>query len=596
MKRLFPFILSLFLLNMANTNVSGQEGTLTVLGSYNSGIFDGGASEISAYDPISQQLYTVNGGTGSIDIIDISDPTAPTFVSSISLAAYGAGANSVAVKDEVVAVAVEANNKQSDGSVVFFETDGTFINEVTAGALPDMIIFTEDGMTVLVANEGEPDDDYQVDPEGSITIIDISAGVANATASTATFTSFNGTTLDASIRIYGNDNQATVAQDMEPEYIAVSADGSTAWVACQENNAWAIVDIASATVTDIVGMGLKDHSLAGNGLDASNDDDSIQIKPWPVFGFYMPDAIASYEVGGSTYIISANEGDSRDYDGYSEEERVKDLTLDPSIFTDPSLQDDENLGRLKTTTAHPDTNANGEYQTIYSYGARSFSIWDEDGNLVFDSGDDFEQTTATEIPEYFNSTNDDNDSFDNRSDDKGPEPEAVAIFEDVNKTFVYIGLERVGGIMVYEVTDPNNPVFVEYIINRDFTVEADSSAAGDLGPEGLLVISKADSPTGEVLLISSNEVSGNISIFEIESEPSTSIDETVNSEIPLVVYPNPVRDVLRTNKYVNGKVIDLLGNTVMTVQNARQIEVSALNPGIYLLHAVDGSVNKFSKL
>ena len=38
---------------------------------------------------------------------------------------------------------------------------------------------------------------------------------------------------------------------------------------------------------------------------------------------YQPDAIVYVNIGGTEYVISANEGDSRDYDGFSEEERLK---------------------------------------------------------------------------------------------------------------------------------------------------------------------------------------------------------------------------------------------------------------------------------
>ncbi|MCA9730409.1 MAG: alkaline phosphatase, partial [Candidatus Eisenbacteria bacterium] len=202
---------------------------------------------------------------GLIDVLDISDPTNPTLLFSIDLSPYGNQANSVDVHDGVVAAAVEDNDKQAPGKVVFFDTDGNFLNYVMAGALPDMITFTPDGMYVLTANEGEPNDDYTVDPEGSVTVVDISGGVAAAVAATADFHAFNSAVLDPSIRIFGPGS--SVSQDLEPEYITISKDSKTAYVTCQENNAIAVVDIASATVTELVGLGHKDHSLSGNALD-----------------------------------------------------------------------------------------------------------------------------------------------------------------------------------------------------------------------------------------------------------------------------------------------------------------------------------------
>ena len=287
----------------------------------------------------------------------------------------------------------------------------------------------------LTANEGEPDDDYIIDPEGSVSIIKIKKGGAAKlkqknvkTASFAPFNSIKDDLVAAGVRIFGPG--ASVAKDLEPEFLTVDKGSKTAWVTLQENNAIAEIDIKKAKVKKIFALGTKDHSVVGNGLDASNKDDEINIAPWPVHGLYQPDSIASYQVKGVTYLVTANEGDARDYDGFSEEARVKDLVLDPTAFPDAAtLQLEENLGRLKTTTADGDTDGDGDFDELFSYGARSFSIWTTDGDLVFDSGDEFEATTAFKFPFDFNSTNDENDSFDNRSDDKGPEPEGVVLGE-----------------------------------------------------------------------------------------------------------------------------------------------------------------------
>ncbi|MBR8829171.1 MAG: choice-of-anchor I family protein [Gomphosphaeria aponina SAG 52.96 = DSM 107014] len=273
-----------------------------------------------------------------------------------------------------------------------------------------------------------------------------------------------------------------------------------------------------------IGLGIINLN---NALDASNEDGGINIRNFPVFGMYQPDAIASYEIDGETYIVTANEGDSRDYDGFSEEERVADLALDPNIFPNASeLQQENQLGAL-TVTNTLGKNSEGKYEKLYAFGARSFSIWDTEGNLIFDSGDQFERIIAEDLPDFFNSTNDDNDSFDNRSDDKGPEPEGVTLGVIDGQTYAFIGLERVGGIMIYNVTNPTAPEFVQYVNNRNFVDEngefievqlEDGSTnpdTGDLGPEGLIFISAEDSPNGKDLVVVANEVSGTTSIFEI---------------------------------------------------------------------------------
>ena len=496
---------------------------LQPLGTYQSGLFDESAAEIVAHDPNTQRLYVVNANSGNIDVLDINNPANPTLLSQIDVSPYGDGANSVAVYNGIVAVAVQAYPAQAPGAAVFFNTDGEFISAVTVGALPDMLTFTSDGQYVLVANEGEPDEycliDDEGDPEGSVSVISLMNGAANLTQAdvrTADFSNFTKYNIHPDIRIFGPG--ATVAQDLEPEYIAVDPDASKAWVALQENNAIAVLDIASATITDIFPLGYKDYAQ-DNALDPSDRDDGINIANWPVSGMYQPDAIAAFQAGGETFIITTNEGDARDYECFSEEVRVDDLTLDPTVFDDPEfLQQSGNLGRLKTTTATGDADGDGQHETIVNYGARSFSIWSADGQLVFDSGSDFEQYTAELIPDDFNSTNDEDDSFDNRSDDKGPEPEGVAIGHIGNSVYAFIGLERVGGIIVYDVTDPYQPMFVQYVNNRDFAGDAEAGTAGDLGPEGILFINADDSPIGEPLLVTGNEVSGTTTVFSV-TEP-----------------------------------------------------------------------------
>jgi DNA-binding beta-propeller fold protein YncE len=414
-------------------------------------------------------------------------------------------------------------------------------DSIQVGALPDMLTFTPDGTTLLVANEGEPSDDYTNDPVGSVSIIDLSAGVAGATVTTAGFEGFNAdeAALKASgVRVFGPG--ATVAQDMEPEYIAVSLDNKTAWVALQEANAVAELDIEAGVINAILPLGFKNHNVIGNELDVSNrdfnidpanEDGRINIRNWPVKGMYMPDAITSYGYNGKTYYITANEGDSRDYGGFSEEFRLGDLILDATAFPDAAdLQLEANLGRINVTSTlgvsngcdpsdpATDPTVDCEYSEIYTYGARSFSIWSADGKQVFDSGSEFERITASQLPENFNATNDEN-NFDNRSDDKGPEPEAVTVGTINGQTFAFIGLERIGGIMVYDVTNPQNPEFVQYLNNRDFSVsDADLQAgmAGDLGPEGIAFIAAEDSPNGQPLLAVGNEISGTTTLYGID--------------------------------------------------------------------------------
>jgi DNA-binding beta-propeller fold protein YncE len=915
---------------------------ITPIGSYASGQFDQGAAEIVAHDPSTQRIFSVNAQAATVDVLSIADPAAPTKVGTIDLASFGAVATSVAVKNGIIAVSVQNAVKTDPGSVVFFNQNLQFVSQVQVGSLPDMLTFTPNGRYVLVANEGEPNDEYSVDPEGSVSIIDLSKGVANlsqANVRTAEFTAFNGQTLDPNIRIFGPG--ASVAQDLEPEYIAISHDSKTAWVTCQENNAIAVVDINAARVTELIGLGAKDHSavnakadiyefdpatmpvigataagqqlflggfsglhfegidpltgrykfithtdrgpnaeptgilrpfllpdftpeivrfeldmstgalsitqriplqrapgqpltglpntslslnanqpyndevpvdllgnalpldplgtdlegvvvdpadgsfwmadeyrpaiyhfnssgvlikrfvpigtaaaagqpvgtfgdevlpavlaqrrqnrgfegialdggkvyvfvqsplrnpaslansalnamrnirvvefnpatlatrqylyvldnsnlgpepntradkigdavslgggefiaierdddalpgddpaviekkiyrfnLTGatdvsamngligstgktvdqltvaelvangirpiekilyadlnqagynraqkveglaaidpwtlavindndfgvanitvnpdgsfilnyvpekeqlgiihvrhNGLDASDSDGKINIRPWPVKGLYMPDAIAAYKVGNETFLVTANEGDVREWGSFVESVRIgsSSVLLDPIKFPNPSvLKTNANLGRLNISTASGRNPATGFYEELYAFGARSFAIWNSSGQQVFDSGDDFEWITALTYPTNFNASNS-NNTRDNRSDDKGPEPEAVAIGKAFGRDYAFIALERIGGVVVYDISDPGAPSFVTYSNRRDFSQPVTSLAAGDLGPEGLVFIKQEESPNGKPLLVVGNEISGTTTVFQIE--------------------------------------------------------------------------------
>ena len=494
-----------------------------------SGFTSVNGSEIPAFDPTTNRMFITTGDF--IDVVDVSNLASPTLVFSIAMTDLDpntGGANSVAVNNGVVAVASENANKQDEGTVAFFNANTatntpTVLNLVTVGALPDMLTFTPDGTKVVVANEGEPSDDYTNDPEGSVSIIDISGGIAGATVQTATFTAYNG--QEAALLADGvhltQFNGVSVAQDLEPEYITVSADNQTAFVALQESNAMAKVDLNTATVTDLYGLGFKNHRELENALDPSNRDSGIEIRGWPVLGMYQPDAIASFSFGGMTYIVSANEGDAREYDApFVDETRIGDVTLDPTVFPDAAtLQLDENLGRLKITNQRGDTDNDGDFDQLYSYGARSFSIWDENGNLVYDSEDNIGQFTALLTPNLFNANDADPAEFDNRSDDKGAEPEGIVLGEVSGRTLAFVGLERVGGIMAFDVTDPNAVRFLNYT----------PSPAGDVAPEGLAFIPAAQSPNGQPVLAVSNEDSNTLSIYTIDVPPAIIVDQNLNT-------------------------------------------------------------------
>ncbi|MBK7872036.1 MAG: choice-of-anchor I family protein [Saprospiraceae bacterium] len=1032
---MLPFAL---LLNW--TSKAQNDLQLNFLSTYQTNVFDAGAAEIAAFDAMSARLFFTNADANTVTILDISNPSMPTKVKDVDMTIYGGGVNSVAVYNGLVAVAVESNNKTDDGKVVFFDTNGDFISEVTVGALPDMVTFSHDGTKVLTANEGEPNSDYSVDPEGSVSIIDVSNGAANATVMTVNFQTYNDkktSLLNKGIRIYGPN--ATVAQDLEPEYVALAPDDARAYVTLQENNAIAVIDVANAKVLDIFPLGYKDHfrgapvlsqfkinelvdlpvigtpifdsvaqapvklsgfsglyfdasestqtkyvfytipdrgpneepisptsvttpadlgagalsplrpfklpdyqarivkfevdiltgsvtfgetllnrmdgdqikpitgkgnvigfdetpvqklkvfpdtttvydgidyldtttnigyrelspdpyggdfegivkdkdgnfwacdenrpslykfapdgmmieryvpkgtaaltlpilgfsleegfygketlpevyskrwanrgfeaiaydsdediiygfiqspmfnpgnstqnksdvirilginpedgtpvseyvyllernrdgglaqsrvdkigdavytgngkflvlerdssfpedeegkkyvyeinlvgatnivntplslqdsigsngektlelmsadelgaagivavhktkilnlpsigylpsdkaegiallpngtiavlndndfGLAGAGitddcvlgiitfaqnygLDASDRDNGINILPQPVWGMFQPDAIATYEADGKTYIMTVNEGDAREYDTFEEEARISSLTLDPTAFPDAAaLQANAVLGRLNVTNKLGDIDGDEDFDQLHPLGGRSFTVWDVFGNLVFDSGDALEQITATAYPAYFNASNTDN-ALDSRSDNKGPEPEALTIAEIDGIPHAFVGMERIGGVALFNIEDPKQPVFVKYINNRDFTMSVESAAAGDLGPENIVFVSAADSPNGDALMVVANEISGSVSIFTFGE--LTDVDDPNNVAQEWRIFPNPVDDAIFTNVTSDFAVYNTVGQLLLNQKNTNRLNVNRLPKGTYLL-------------
>jgi DNA-binding beta-propeller fold protein YncE len=352
--------------------------------------------------------------------------------------------------------------------------------------------------------------------------------VASIAGNTITLTTeFDGDTEagdeDTTLRAYLHDGQSSVAQDLEPEYIAVSPDGTEAWVTLQENNAIAVIDIQQAKVTRIIALGTKNHAIPGNELDVSDKDDAVNIANWPVHGMYMPDTIKSVEINGKVYYLTANEGDAREYDGFVEEIRFADAPLaNKNVFRQADFTNAAGIGRLLTTLT-ADTDGDGELDESLAYGARSFSIWSRSGDLIADSGNEFEVITANLLGSNFNNDNDEN-SGDSRSDAKGPEPEAIEAAQINGHTYAFIGLERTGGLMIYDISNPASPEYIQYLNNRnfDYAIEdriddgnAHAWAAGDLGPESILFISAEEAPDGRPLLLVANEVSGTTTIYEI---------------------------------------------------------------------------------
>jgi len=546
-----------------STGAAGESAVtglqLTAIARMTTGTYGGGAAEIAQYHPSSKRIYVVNGAANRVEILDgtglksvaLTDPLTAnnltsqplTFPATVSVKdAQNAAetitlgvANSIAIYGNTLAVAIESQLKTAPGAVLFYDISAAapvFKSAVKVGALPDMVTFNRDGSLLLVANEGEPSNDYTIDPEGSVAVITMTNGNASEQAETIGFSGFNAekAALTAKGIKFASPVNTTVAQDVEPEYITLSIDNKKAYVALQENNALAVIDLATRKIDKLVALGFKDHSIARNSLDVSNQN-GVDIQTYPgVLGMYQPDTIASYGWKGATYIVTANEGDARDYAGYSEQKRVSAVTRSPELQAKQAgIYSSSGLARLNISTAIG-LNANGQHDTLYAYGARSFSIWDQNGLQVFDSGNDLERIAAGIHADKFNSNHLAN-AGDNRSDDKGPEPEALALGQVGSRQYAFIGAERMSSVYIYDITNPYAPTFVDYVINRDLNVTYNINddqqpaivtgsvgLAGDLGPESLVFVPDTQSPTAKPLLLMANEVSGSLTVFEINKK------------------------------------------------------------------------------
>lgn len=544
----------------------GDSKILKPVATYVSGITDedGGVQEIVAYNAANEMFYSVNGKTGVIDVINASSLKSSDEIN------YDLPVFSIDVKEELdeaikntefknfvygdmtsvaistfngmIAVAVQAEDYNSNGLIVFLDYDGKIQRIDWAGKQPDMVTFSNNGRYVLAANEGEPREGYGegiVDPEGSVTIIDLfqdfevveettpthSKGpkmvlgkdgkpvkdkngkvltyeepkpvkktkiVTSITRNNVGFEKFDNKigSLTKKGVIIKKDSMPSV--DFEPEYITIDEAGKYAYVTLQEANSIAKLDLEKEVFVGIYPLGFKDHSVKGYELDMRKDK-KINIKAENVYGIYMPDAIASYEYNGSTYLVTANEGDAREWGDYINEIEGEDEV----VYFDSS----DYLG------LNPDNK--------YIFGGRSFSIWkiSEDGNMycIYDSGAAFELVVEDVLPDFFNVSNS-NLKLDSRSPKKGPEPEGVTVGEINGEKYAFIGAERIGGIFTFNITDPYNVYYESYINTRDFS----DKIAGDVAPEGLVFVPAELSPTGKPMVTAAFEVSGTVTMFEVK--------------------------------------------------------------------------------
>lgn len=505
---------------------------LTKIGGYDSGL-GAGAAEIVAYCPVTQRLAVLNAEANCVDLVQLAADGTTERLQRIECRAYGRGVTSLAMLRQdaapcLVAVAVEGPDRLAAGSAQLFDQSGRHLTGYPVGIGPDMIAASADGRWLLVANEGQPSRDYRIDPEGSITAIDCAAGPAAGRVHQLDFRAWNGQEAAlraAGIRIFGGrdvdgdglvDEPSGVAEDLEPEYIAIDAAGKRAWVTLQENNAIAILSLDPPRVVDLVGLGGKDLTTAA--YDFSDRDGGSILRclatdltfTGPVIGLQQPDGIACFRHGEEDLLLIANEGDARDYPGFSEEVRVADLTLDPLVFQDADRwQKKDRLGRLVVSRATGDVNGDGKHDRLEAFGGRSFAVLDSAGTILFDSGNAITRLVWPYGAEPLNADTDKGDTLDSRSDAKGAEPESVVAGLVHGHPYAFVGLERANAIAVFDLSDPRQP--------RPLPLHptSDGQGGGDLSPEGLCFVPAEDSPTGDALLLVACERSGTVAIIAV---------------------------------------------------------------------------------
>jgi 2',3'-cyclic-nucleotide 2'-phosphodiesterase / 3'-nucleotidase / 5'-nucleotidase len=530
-----------------------------VVGRYDGGRYqESAASTPPAYAPARRWLYVVSLARLAVEALDITDPTRPRLAKRIGYEDFarallgnplggsglgglrGASADglaaagprligeirSVAYAQGVLAVAFGALQENERGRVLFLDSDGDPSGDpVSVGVDPDAMAFTPDGGTLVVANTATaaPGDD----PEGSVSVVTVRRHAEDRVTTDVKQVDFRGFDGQAGrlraegVRLFGPN--ASVAQDLEPESVAIAPDGATAYVSAGRNNAIVTVDLRLGLATAVHGLGTRDLAPPGQGIDASDRDGRIDIRPWPVHGYFEPDGIGVYPAGDTLYLVTANEGDPRDY----EDARVAELPLDPGAFVGAAeLQREENLGRLRVTRVEGDSDGDGDYDRLFTLGTRSFAVWTTTGQLIADSGDEFERVTAAAVPAFFN-TPDDANLFDGRSADRGPEPEPLAVGQVGERWYSFVGFERIGGVIAHDVSEPAAPRFAFYLNNRNFAVDpaqvcrgneaksAACAAVGDLEPEALLFIPAERSPNGSPLLVVTHEQTDSVILLQL---------------------------------------------------------------------------------
>lgn len=559
---------------------------------HQSGLFNQGAVERVALDKGTKKYYTTNSSKLSFNIYGFKNKRA-VLEKTISVSNFIASINDIAASQGLVAVIGNSSIAQLPGKVLIYDSTGTFLKTLNIGPAPKRVTFDKSGSRLFITNEGIPSSDYLTDPQGSLSVINIGANDPRFLTQQAheliDFSLIDSTqNIDSNVRIYGNDGQQSIAQDLEPEQVALDEVKFKAYVSLPENNALAIFDYGNRSLDTIVPLGYKDWSDTALGLDASDAAQGINIRPYPnLYGMYQATDIHTFRVNGELFLLTVNEGVYRDYSSYSELTQVKDIFLDPFVFTNLSqLSKDTMLGNLHVTNTLGDADSNFVYTELYAFGGRSFSIRDSLGRLIWDSGKDLEAITASLQANNFNSAAHDNNSRKARSSFMGPQPAAASVNVLPSGITAVIALKEMGGYMFYDLQNPRKPKFLQYVLRRDFSLPASNAMAGDLGPHDVLLLDVKDTRLGVATLFAANAVSGNLSVYGIGSGVGLT-EPNINSAAQ--AFPNPTPGLVE----ISGapaiyKVYNAQGKWVKTTPKTGRIDLSDLPKGYYVIKSTEG--------
>lgn len=545
MKKLVSLIAAPALMLGLGVSIPAQAAddfTISKLGVFDS-LSGAGGAEIASYHKATEQVYITNGAKNRVDIVSISNPTTPVLVSSIDVTPYGDNITSVAAGKYVIAVAVhrsptfavDGTPTLNTGKLLIARPSGSILRSIDlGGSQPDSVTFTPDGLTALVAIEGEPicaknnpatvtdeskDYAFAKDPRGLVVIVDLK-NPRTAKPKAASFAKFKAEDLKAQGLVLSQTSK-NPELDLEPEYVS-PIDNTTAYVSLQEANGIALVDLKSAKVKQVFSAGTTD--LSQTAFDLSDRDSGAGAATYSnVLALAMPDALAAYKVGKDNFVVTANEGDDRaDWTCFTavDDKRAKDMKVDATAFPAwNALMADSKLGRVKVNPNIGDANGDGNYEKLYLLSNRSFSIF-KNGVRLYDSGNLLErlQVDALGVASINGEWNTTTGVYSgqSRSDDKGPEPEGVTVGMVGASRIAVIGMERMSALLFVDITNPAVPKVLKWEQMLPVGTVVPGALNQTWSPEGLLFIDGKDSPTGKALVLTSYEVSGSLSIHQIE--------------------------------------------------------------------------------